>query len=158
MSAILAQYREKQDIDKATFERLFVYCLAWSCAGLMEQDEREKFHKYLEGRNAPLPAVSTSKVSIDKETVFDFSYDGKVADWKVWSPEKWTPPKRIMFSQLLIPTADSTRAEYVISKISTLNPVRNVVRKEPGHLNTLLVGSSGTAKTSVVLMYCNKFN
>lgn len=63
-----------------------------------------------------------------------------------------------MFSQLLIPTADSTRAEYVIDKIASLSPVRSQVRKEPGQLNTLLVGSSGTAKTSVILMYCSKFN
>jgi dynein heavy chain len=59
---------------------------------------------------------------------------------------------------LLIPTADSCRAEFIIEKIASLHPVRSQVRKEPGHLNTLLVGSSGTAKTSVILMYCGKFD
>jgi dynein heavy chain len=63
-----------------------------------------------------------------------------------------------VFSQLLIPTADSTRAEYIISKISTLPIIRNSIRKEGGHLNTLLVGGPGTAKTSVILMYCSKFD
>ena len=55
-------------MEKDYFERQFVFSLAWSCAGLMEQDEREKYHKYLESRGAPLPQVQTSKVSIDKET------------------------------------------------------------------------------------------
>jgi len=63
-----------------------------------------------------------------------------------------------MFSQLLIPTADSTRADYIINKISSLNPIRSQIRKEPGQQNTLLVGSSGTAKTSVIMMYTGKFD
>lgn len=158
MTAILEQYREKQDIDKGTFEKYFVYCLSWACGGLMEQDQRENFHKFLEGRNAPLPAVQTSKVALDKETVFDYQIDPKTRQWKLWEAEAWVPPKRIMFSQLLIPTADSTRAEAIISYVASLNPVRSQIRKEPGHLNALLVGSSGTAKTSVILMYCSKFN
>lgn len=146
------------EVDKASFEKLFVYALAWSCGGLMEQDEREKFHKYLESRNAPLPQIQSNKVSIEKETVFDYWFDIKAKTWKVWEPEEWKPPKRLIFSQLLIPTADSCRAEYIIQKISKLPVMRSQLRKEPGHQNTLLVGSSGTAKTSVVLMYMMKFD
>jgi dynein heavy chain len=59
---------------------------------------------------------------------------------------------------LLIPTGESTRTEYIMQKISTLPVIRHARRSEPGHQNTLLVGSPGTAKTSVCLMYCNKFN
>lgn len=114
MTAILEQYKEKQDIDRSTFEKYFVYCLAWSCAGLMEQEQREAFHKWLESRNAPLPAVQASKVALDKETLFDYSIEPKSRQWKLWEAEAWNPPKRIMFSQLLIPTADSTRAEAII--------------------------------------------
>jgi dynein heavy chain len=36
--------------------------------------------------------------------------------------------------------------------------MRNEKRKEPGNQSTLLVGSPGTAKTSVVFMYTSKFN
>lgn len=59
---------------------------------------------------------------------------------------------------MLIPTGESTRTEFIIDKIASLNPMRDQKRKEPGHLNTLLVGSPGTAKTSVALMYCSKFD
>jgi len=36
--------------------------------------------------------------------------------------------------------------------------MRHERRKENGQLNTLLVGGAGTAKTSVMLMYTNKFD
>ena len=67
-------------------------------------------------------------------------------------------PRRLAFSQLLIPTIDSTRAEFIIQKIANLPPMRSEKRKEPGQLSTLLVGGAGTAKTSVILMYTSKFN
>lgn len=76
----------------------------------------------------------------------------------MWAPESWTPPKRIQFSQLLIPTADSTRADYVISKMSGLPAMRSEKRKEIGIQNTLLVGGTGTCKTSVVLMHLAKMD
>jgi len=72
----------------------------------------------------------------------------------MWVPDGWDPPKRIKFSQLLIPTGDSTRTEYIIGKISKLPVMRSEKRFEPSHNNTLLVGGPGTAKTSTILMYC----
>ena len=58
----------------------------------------------------------------------------------------------MVFSQLLIPTADSARAEYIIEKMRSLDEMRSDKRKEVGLLNTLLVGGAGTAKTSIILM------
>lgn len=58
-TSLLIQFLEKQEtLDKTSFERFFVYCIAWSIGGLFETEEREKFHKYLEQRNAPLPPIS----------------------------------------------------------------------------------------------------
>jgi dynein heavy chain len=94
----------------------------------------------------------------ERESVFDFSIDPETKAWTTWTPEDWTPPRKIVFSQLLIPTSDSTRAEYIIKKIASLKSVRSEKRKENGMLNTLLVGSVGTAKTSTILMYANKFD
>jgi dynein heavy chain len=59
---------------------------------------------------------------------------------------------------LLIPTGESTRTEYIMKKISELPAIRHARRDEKGHQNTLLVGSPGTAKTSVCMMYCSRFN
>ena len=67
-------------------------------------------------------------------------------------------PKRISFSQLLIPTIDSTRSEYIIISISGLADMRNEIRKERGFKSTLIVGGVGTAKTSCALMYSTKLD
>jgi len=45
-------------LDKAAYEKYFVYCMAWAIGGLFETEEREKFHKFLESRNAPMPPIS----------------------------------------------------------------------------------------------------
>jgi len=59
-------------------------------------------------------------MSVDKETIFDYFFDTNENIWKPWEAEKWSAPKKIAFSQLLIPTADSTRAEFIINKIASL--------------------------------------
>jgi dynein heavy chain len=97
-------------------------------------------------------------MAAEKETIFDYMVDEHTRTWKLWEAETWTPPKRLLFSQLLIPTSDSTRAEYIIEKIGKMPVMRNEKRKEPGNQSTLLVGGPGTAKTSVVLMYTSKFD
>jgi dynein heavy chain len=159
LTAVFQGYIEKQEfIDKAAFERYYVYCYAWAMAGLFEAEDREKFHKFLESRNAPLPPITPQKMQTDKETVFDYFVDAETKQWKLWEAEGWQAPKRIAFSQLLIPTGESTRTEYIMSNIASLPVIRHARRSEPGHQNTLLVGSPGTAKTSVCLMYCGKFD
>lgn len=132
--------------------------MAWAIGGLFETEEREKFHKYLESKNAPLPSISAQKMAVDKETVYDYYVDPSNKQWKVWEAEQWQVPKRLAFSQLLIPTIDSTRAEFIIDKIARLPSMRSEKRKEPGQLSTLLVGGPGTAKTSVILMFTSKFD
>jgi Cdc6-like AAA superfamily ATPase len=159
LTAVFQGYIERQEfLDKAAFERFFVYCYAWSMAGLFEAEDREKFQKFLESRNAPLPAITPQKMQTEKETIFDYYVDAETKQWKLWEAENWTAPKKIAFSQLLIPTGESTRTEYLMANIASLPVTRHARRSEPGHQNTLLVGSPGTAKTSVVMMYMSKFN
>ena len=110
----------------------FIYCFAWSIGGLFETEEREKLQKYMESVGGPLPPINTQKMSVDKETVFDFYVDPNAKAWKLWEAEQWVPPKRLAFSQLLIPTIDSTRAEFIIKKIAGLPAMRSEKRKENG--------------------------
>jgi len=57
----------------------------------------------------------------------------------------------LQFSQILMPTVDSFRVEKLLNY--TLNqPKFNLCQKA-----TLLLGGAGTAKTSSVLMYADKF-
>ena len=58
LQAVLKNYVENgESIDKETFSKFFVYCMAWAFGGLFETEEREKFHKVLEGMKPapPLP-------------------------------------------------------------------------------------------------------
>lgn len=133
--------------------------MTWSFAGLFEIDDRMRFQReILEKCNAPLPNISAARAQTDKETVFDYcvSYENKA--WKMWEVPEWVPPKRLIFSQLLIPTQDSTRAEFIMSRNAALPVMRHKGRNEAYLKNTLLVGGSGTAKTSVCIMFSNTFN
>jgi hypothetical protein len=68
----------------------------------------------------------------EKETVFDWFVNPETKAWELWQPSSWTCPKKIVFSQLLIPTSDSTRAEYIMRNISNLDSVRQPDRNELG--------------------------
>jgi dynein heavy chain, axonemal len=159
LTAVFLQFLEKaEQLDKKTFEMYFIYCFAWSIGGLFETEEREKFQRYLESCGGPLPPIQANKISIEKETVFDFYVDPASKSWKLWEAGAWPVPKKLAFSQLLIPTMDSTRTEFIIDKIAKLPQTRSEKRKEPGNLSTLLTGAAGTAKTSVILMYTSNFD
>ena len=157
-ACLLPFWNNSDSLSPDQLEKLFIYSMAWSIGGLFETEEREKFHKYLEGLGAPLPQISGQKMSVDKETVFDYYISNGSKDWTLWEADTWNPPKRISFSQLLIPTSDSTRSEYIIQKIADMPEMRSELRKERGCKSTLIVGGTGTAKTSCALMYAGKFN
>ena len=53
-------------LKEQQFEKLYVYALAWSLAGLCETKERQLFHKeILEFNKAPLPNISPAKPGFD---------------------------------------------------------------------------------------------
>lgn len=155
----LDRYDATNPCDKQLFEKYFVYCYTWALGGLFETEDRAKFHKDVIEKIAGslLPNITGSKTGL-VETMFDYWVNPETKTWELWQPESWEPPKRLIFSQLLIPTTDSTRAEYIVTKIAKLPTDRNVIRKETGLKNTLLVGGVGTAKTSTIIMYSSKFN
>lgn len=147
-----------EPVDKKVFELYFIYCLAWAFAGLFEVEDRQKFHReILEKSGAPLPTISAARAQTEKETVFDYYVNYETKSWKYWEVPDWTPPKKIAFSQLLIPTADSVRAEYIMDRVAALPTEKHDGRHEYYLKNTLLVGGSGTAKTSVVILNSSRY-
>jgi len=130
-----------QQVEFDLFEKLWCFCFAWSIGGLFEANERQKFHnEVLKKVGAALPDISAQRANFEKETVFDYYINPTSRNWEHWKPHEWTAPRRMVFSQLLIPTTDSTRAEYIVEKIRNLDQMRSERRKEPGLLNTLIVG------------------
>ena len=86
--------------------------------------------------NALMPTVN------EGETIYEY-FVTSALEWELWKPPVWTYPKgdKLDFSNLLVPTMDSTRALYLI---------KNLHKQKKG---VLMVGGEGTAKTSTALMF-----
>ena len=125
-------------------ERLFIYCMCWSIAALLEADDRAKFDKWLRDQdlNRAMPIVE------DGETIYEYFIDHNTFNWKKWVPPAWEYPlgDKLDFSNLLVPTMNSTRALYVIKQIYGIKAY------------VLILGAEGTAKTSVQLMFLSTQN
>ena len=128
-------------------ERLFLYSLGWAVGGLLEPQDRKKFDSYLRelAGEAQMPTLEK-----DDDTIFEFFVDpDNKFGWSRWLPPKWEYPKEqdpLDFSNLLVPTIDSTRSLALLDAMHRKGyPV-------------LMVGGPGTAKTSNALMFCNDFD
>ena len=142
---LVPKYTEGSEVlDPLVYEKLVVYALAWTVGSMFEPEDRAKFHEYMGSLGAPLPRCDS------KETIYDYVIDTKTKDWTRWQAEAWKRSGKIQFASLLIPTMDSTRAEFLIKIISDM-PLDHPYRK-----HVLLLGGPGTAKTSTILMYCSK--
>ena len=133
--------------DAKYIEKVVVFSFAWALGSLYEGKEREKFHKYIKDKGFTLPDIK------DERTIFEYSLNG---DWEPWQTENVPIEKRNLenFSSLLVPTMDSTRAIFLIDKIS-LCRIDTISERCPP---CLLLGDSGTAKTSTILLYQRTFS
>jgi dynein heavy chain len=132
--------------DEATLknqlERLVIYCITWSVGALLEPEDRMKFHEYLvticESDNIP--------ECEENETVYEYFVNLETMEWNLWRPPTWSYPQtpKLDFSNLLVPTMDSTRALFLISLLNS--PTCNA-------RSVLTCGGSGTAKTSTSYMF-----
>ncbi|EJK46835.1 hypothetical protein THAOC_34479 [Thalassiosira oceanica] len=128
------------DGNNEALERFFVYCLCWSVGALLEANDRMKFDTWLRRQDSSkriMPRVQ------EGETVYEYYVDSRTGEWQPWKPPQWTYPggDKLDFSNLLVPTMDSTRAQHVI----------RTVHRQKGPV--LVVGAEGTAKTSTQLMF-----
>jgi len=123
----------------AVVERIFLYAFVWTIGGLLEPEGRNKLDAYIReictSDNVPEPG--------EHETLYEYYVDPETTEWQLWRPPVWNYPntKHLDFSNLLVPTMDSTRAQFIIATLQKANH------------NVLLLGGSGTAKTSTAYMY-----
>ena len=156
MNGILKSVPAGVKLSDVDYEKVVVYSLSWAVGGLYEAAERFQFHDYLQSKNCPLPQNTK-----EKETIFDYYIniqDNKV-EYLLVKPELWkpSPDKAFKFSQLLLPTLDSFRVDYLINNVlSQPRPIHSTTAFVQN--GVLLIGGSGTAKTSSVLMWSQKFD
>lgn len=130
-------------LSDAALEKIALFSIVWGVGGVYESGDRMIFHEYLVSKGANLPQKSR-----ENETIFDYYLAGENPEWRLCQPDEWKPPEKgLQFSQLLLPTLDSFRAEILLNLILT-QPKSSMCNNA-----VLLIGGSGTAKTSSVLMY-----
>ena len=125
-------------------EKIFLYCMFWTVGGLLEAEDRLKFDQYVRkiDRNKCMPQVN------EGETLYEYFIDSS-GNWQLWRPPVWTYPagqEKLDFSNLLVPTMDSTRASY------------NCFHIHKQKKAVCMVGAEGTAKTSTALMFFNELD
>ena len=123
-------------------EKIFLYCLFWSVGGLLEADDRFKFDEYI--RKIDKSAAAIMPKCQAGETVYEYFISEQTGDWMLWKPPVWQYPtgvEKLDFSNLLVPTMDSTRACYILQH---LHKQKRAI---------CMVGGEGTAKTSTALMF-----
>ncbi|MCP3686381.1 MAG: hypothetical protein GY861_27370, partial [bacterium] len=135
--------QKKEYLDKSYIEKVVIFAFCWSIGGLLELDQRKIFHEVLVKKaKAPIPEIE------DDKTIFDYTIG---QTWEGWETEvsELKANEIANFSNLIIPTMDSTRAIALIEKVGKMKIDFNSDRCHP----VLLLGDAGTAKTSTVLLY-----
>ncbi|MCQ2821156.1 MAG: hypothetical protein MJ252_28180, partial [archaeon] len=139
------------NIQKFTYQAS-AFAFAWAFGSIFEGPERVKFHKYM--RDGLKFGNYIPEVKEDM-TIFEYQLTN---EWVPWETEKAeiTSENLSNFSSLLIPTMDSTRANYLIDKMNSRAGEGSGA--ENAAIPVLIIGDSGTSKTSTVLIYARTFN
>ena len=130
-----------------TVEIHFLYCLAWSIGGLLDVHDRKAFDKFLRTISKSMPEVPAGS----DDTIFEYQVCCNDDGSTTWRPWEDSVPKRAIsqdvgsqYSQVVVPTADTIRYEYLLS----------LVHAAAGA--SLLVGGPGTAKTTIISGFLSK--
>ncbi len=148
-NAVLKQHTS---LDKVAYEQLFVFALLWGLGGLMESERKKEFQKNILGKVSDSTKSQIPRNIIEKDSIFDYCLekDGNGVSWRQLAISHIDVPTQLNYSELFIPTLDTVRAEYIIDQISTASPIAETSQK-----SVLIVGGTGTAKTSALLLYAN---
>ena len=129
-------------------EAVFMLCLTWSLGGALVQPARVTFDRYIK-KLSGLPLqdrgeeINVGALPNSLATLHDWSLDLTEKKWRPWSSKvpAYEPPTPFAFSSIVVPTADTVRTTWLVDSVAA---IRGAV---------LLVGDSGTAKTTVVASY-----
>ena len=140
---------ERNIVDPAVLESVFIFCITWSIGGQLLEDCHEPFDKVLK-KLAELPIIDNPNASAGAGQIpagvgllYEYFFDPDTLKWMPWSDmvPDYVPPPDGKFSSIVVPTLDTTR---------TMNLVDIIVREGKP---VLLVGDSGTAKTCSIEDY-----
>ncbi|KJP89460.1 hypothetical protein AK88_00903 [Plasmodium fragile] len=167
-------------------EQIMLYAVLWGLCGLLEHRDRLKVHNFLvknvpfvkvllkEGDNSnhgrknvdskmgggekvpPGNDKNDAEDEFEKETclIYDYYFDMKLRKLTKWNVAPFKMPKNMnSISSILIPTIETSKVEHIIKLISNI-PIK--CHNFHTYKSTLLLGSTGSAKTSIALLYTSK--
>jgi len=145
--------KQHSTLDKQSYEQLVVFSMSWALGGLLEMERKDQFQKSLIDKMGSIKQTLPHKVIYEKDSLFDYylEKEGSGVTWKPLVVTKIEVPTQLNYSELFVPTLDTVRAEYLIDQVSAVNTSNDI-----GQRSVLIVGSTGTAKTSALLVYANK--
>jgi len=121
--------------DEANYLRMiemwFTMCCVWSIGGALDEPSRKRFDAKVRDLEAQFPPL---------HTCYEYYVDPHKKDWALWEEKvnaSWRPNPSIPFHRLLVPTVDTVRHQFLLNAL--LNR----------RLHTLVVGGTGTGKTSI---------
>ncbi|XP_023298158.2 dynein axonemal heavy chain 2 [Lucilia cuprina] len=119
----------------------FLFSMVWSVCATVDEDGRNKIDAFIRELDGSFPI---------KDTVYDYYVDPNQKSFLPWNnklSDSWKYDQEAAFYKIIVPTVDTVRYEYLVSKL--LQDGRPV----------LLVGNVGTGKTSTavsVMESCDK--
>ncbi|GIQ86907.1 dynein heavy chain, partial [Kipferlia bialata] len=114
----------------------FIFALIWSVGGNLIAESRKKFDLFI--REVDSQFSST-------DTVYEYRIDPVRKAWVHWNesiPKNWRPPAHVPLHQILVPTVDTLRLNYLVNSL--------VRADDPRHEHMLVMGPSGVGKTAVI--------
>eukprot|EP00466_Bigelowiella_natans_P018588 jgi/Bigna1/50235/estExt_Genewise1.C_710023 len=145
MKGMLMSKDNDETYPEEAYEKLFLYSFFWSLGALLESDDRAKLHqrmkKWSGGKN--LPDCKEPLTTYDFFVQQDPEAENYL-QWQQWKSEEWKfPGKSFNFSTCLVPTVETARSFFLFD-----------IMKKKINRPSLVIGSPGTAKTSIVQQYC----
>ena len=138
--------------EKNVIEACFFLALTWSLGGALVQTARVEFDRFFKKLSGlPLAdrgdSVGMGQLPNGLPTLHDYLLDLDERTWKPWSSavSAYEPPPDGKFSSIIVPTADTVRSTWLVHSIMSLQGQDSNC--------ALLVGDSGTAKTTVIAKY-----
>jgi dynein heavy chain len=155
LSCYMDQYKEVEGEEPPTPEELakivkhaeplFIFSLVWSVGCTVNLAGRQKFDSWLRSEMQTLGSPSPFP---SKGLVYDYVYSMETGQWKKWMEtvgETKVNPK-LDFSEIIIPTMDSVRNQYLLQILTSNN--RQV----------LMVGDTGTGKTVNISQFLSQMD
>ncbi|XP_055836500.1 dynein axonemal heavy chain 2 isoform X2 [Episyrphus balteatus] len=118
----------------------FLFCMIWSICATVDEEGRLKIDAMIRERESCFPI---------KDTVYDYYVEVHYKTFVLWESklsDTWKYDQNVPFYKIIVPTVDTIRYEYLVSKL--------LISESP----VMLVGKVGTGKTSTAISVTNSSN